>query len=384
MRFLIVGAGFSGAVIGRELAQAGHNITIIDQRPHIAGNCYTERDKNTQVMEHVYGPHIFHTSDINIWKYVNQFSEFKPYINRVKTTYQGKVYALPINLHTINQFYQKNFSPIQAKEWISSITDKNILEPQNFEEQALKFVGKDLYEAFFKGYTQKQWGCDPKELPASILKRLPLRFNYDDNYFSHIYQGIPVEGYTEIIRKILTHTNITISLNTPFFKDMVQSFDHVIWTGQLDQWFDYSEGGLGYRTLDFEKHESNGDFQGVAVMNYGDHNVPYTRISEHKHFTPWEEHEKTIYFKEFSRTCGEKDIPYYPIRLVNDKVLLKKYIELAKKDKKVTFAGRLGTYRYMDMDVTIKEAIDLSIELLFDISKSNTLKSFYHKDEFLD
>lgn len=378
MKFLIVGAGFTGAVIGRELAEAGHEVNIIDQRSHIAGNCFTKRDEETSVMEHVYGPHIFHTSDEEVWQYLNQHGEFIPYINRVKTTYQDQVYSLPINLHTINQFYKKSFNPTQAKEWINNIADQSIDEPQNFEEQALKFVGKDLYAAFFKGYTKKQWGCDPTKLPASILKRLPVRFNYDDNYFSHKYQGIPKEGYTAIVESILNHSLIKVKLNTAFDKSIVDEYDHIIWTGQLDQWFNYSQGRLGYRTLDFEKHVAEGDFQGTAVMNYGDENVPYTRISEHKYFTPWENHQKTIYFKEFSRSCKENDIPYYPIRLVNDKQLLDKYIALAKEEKKVTFAGRLGTYRYMDMDVTIKEALSLVSEILSNISKNININSFYH------
>lgn len=380
MNFLIVGAGFTGAVIGRELAIEGHQITIIDQRSHIAGNCFTERDKNTNVMEHVYGPHIFHTSDEEVWKYINQFGEFVPYINRVKTTYNDQVYSLPINLHTINQFYKTNFNPLEAKKWIDSIADKSIDEPQNFEEQALKFIGKDLYEAFFKGYTKKQWGVDPTELPASILKRLPVRFNYDDNYFSHKYQGIPKDGYTPIVANILNHKKIEVKLNKKFDKTMIKDFDHVIWTGQLDQWFDYSKGRLGYRTLDFEKFEAEGDFQGTAVMNYGNQEIPYTRISEHKHFTPWEQHEKTIYFKEFSRECGVNDIPYYPIRLVNDKALLGNYIELANKELKVTFAGRLGTYRYMDMDVTIKEALELVNKIVIDINQNTEISAFYHSE----
>lgn len=380
MNFLIVGAGFTGAVIGRELAEAGHHVKLIDQRSHIAGNCFTKRDEQTNVMEHVYGPHIFHTSDEQVWEYINKHGTFMPYINRVKTTYQNQVYSLPINLHTINQFYKKCFNPTQAKEWIESISDQSIEEPQNFEQQALKFVGKDLYEAFFKGYTKKQWGCNPTELPASILKRLPVRFNYDDNYFSHKYQGIPKDGYTPIVESILNHKNIVVQLDTSFEKKLVEQYDHVIWTGQLDQWFEYSEGRLGYRTLDFEKHVTEDDFQGTAVMNYGDEAVPYTRISEHKYFTPWETHTKTIYFKEFSRACGEKDIPYYPVRMVNDKALLEKYIALAENETKVTFAGRLGTYRYMDMDVTIKEALSVVNEILGDIKNNDKLRSFYHDE----
>ncbi len=378
MNFLIVGAGLSGSVIGRELANNGHNITIIDQRSHIAGNCFTQRDNKTNIMEHVYGPHIFHTDNDDVWNYASCHTEFMPYINRVKTTYNNEVYSLPINLHTINQFYNKCFNPQQAKDWISSISEKDIDEPINFEEQALKFIGKDLYEAFFKGYTQKQWGCDPKELPASILKRLPVRFTYEDNYFSHKYQGIPKDGYTPMVESILNHPKISVKLNTPYTKSL--DFDHIIWTGKLDQWFNYSEGRLGYRTLDFEKNYADGDFQGVAVMNYGNVEIPFTRISEHKFFTPWESHSKTIYFKEYSRNCNEDDIPYYPIRLANDKDLLSKYISLAKNQSNVTFAGRLGSYRYMDMDVTIKEALELSKNILDDIVNNRKILSFYHSE----
>lgn len=380
MKFLIVGAGFSGAVISRELAEYGHQITLIDQRSHLAGNCHTQRDKSTQIMEHVYGPHIFHTSDEDVWAYINKFGCFKPYVNRVKTTYQGQVYSLPINLHTINQFYKKSLSPIEAKQWIKSIAASDIDEPQNFEEQALKFIGKDLYLAFFKGYTKKQWGCDPKSLPASILKRLPVRFDYNDNYFSHKYQGIPELGYTKIVEVMTNHLNINIQLGHGFQPEMRSEFDHVIWTGKLDEWFGFKEGHLGYRTLDFIKNETDGDYQGTSVMNYGDETVPYTRISEHKHFTPWESHEKTIYFKEFSRVCGESDIPYYPIRLVNDKILLERYLELANQEKHVTFAGRLATYRYMDMDVTIREALNLTKLLLADIKNNKEFSSFYHQE----
>ncbi|MCD0188783.1 UDP-galactopyranose mutase [Acinetobacter sp. PW68] len=380
MNFLIVGAGFTGAVIARELAQQGHQITVIDQRSHIAGNCHTLRDENTGIMEHVYGPHIFHTSDELVWKYINKFGEFVPYINRVKTTYNNEVYSLPINLHTINQFYKKSMNPQEAKDWIKSIASDDIQEPKNFEEQALKFIGKDLYESFFKGYTKKQWGCEPSSLPASILKRLPVRFNYDDNYFSHKYQGMPRDGYTYLVQNILSHENIAIKLTTKFDAVLKNEFDHIIWTGKLDEWFDYKKGHLGYRTLDFIKFEAEGDFQGTAVMNYGNEEVPFTRISEHKHFTPWEEHHRTIYFKEYSRACTEKDIPYYPIRLVDDKKILDEYIKLARDERGVTFAGRLATYRYMDMDVTIREALDLSEKMLKDIVQGKLIESFYHQE----
>lgn len=360
MKFAIVGAGFSGAVLARELAEIGHVSDVYESRDHIAGNCYTERDQATGIMIHKYGPHIFHTDDEEVWNYVRKFSDFKPYINRVKTTVKGQVYSLPINLHTINQFFGKSFNPSEAKDFISSIGDNTIDEPKSFEEQAEKFVGTDLYEAFFKGYTLKQWGCSPSLLPASILKRLPVRFNYDDNYFNHKYQGMPEKGYTELVANILDHENISIKLNSRFEPQYTVDYDHVFYTGPIDAWFGHSEGRLGYRTLDFQREDHDGDYQGCAVMNYGDQEVPYTRISEHKYFSPWEEHASTIVFKEYSRECGEDDIPYYPIRLVNEKELLRVYVEKAKGENKVSFLGRLGTYRYLDMDVTIKEALDAS------------------------
>lgn len=379
MKFLVVGCGLTGAVISRSLADAGHSIIIIDQRSHIAGNCHTERDKNTGIMEHVYGPHIFHTSDETVWDYINKHGEIMPYTNRVKTTYKNQVYSLPINLHTINQFYQKSLNPTEAKEFLNTITDKSISLPNNFEEQALKFIGKDLYEAFFKGYTLKQWGCNPKSLPASILKRLPVRFNYDDNYYSHKYQGMPKDGYTKIIQSITNHEKIQININKKYSHDEKNEYDHIIWTGKIDEWFDYAEGRLSYRTLDFIKHEATGDFQGTAVMNYGDITVPYTRIHEHKHFSPWESHDKTIYIEEHSRLCEENDIPYYPIHLEEENTLLDKYLELAKKEKDITFAGRLGTYRYMDMDVSIKEALALAESLISDLANQVEIKPFYNK-----
>ncbi|MAR00975.1 MAG: UDP-galactopyranose mutase [Oceanospirillaceae bacterium] len=373
---LLVGAGFTCAVIARMLASESYKVTVLDSRPHVAGNCHSDRDAETGVMTHVYGPHIFHTDDQQVWEYVNQFVNFIPYTNRVKTTSQGRVYSLPINLHTINQFFDKTFSPDEAKNFIESLGAHGITEPQTFEDQALKFVGKDLYEAFFKGYTMKQWGCHPSELPASILKRLPIRFNYNDNYFFHKYQGMPENGYTVLVEKILDHPNITVRLNSLFDRSMSTDFDHVFYSGPLDGYFDYELGRLGYRTLDFEKFIYNGDYQGTAVMNYGDVDVPYTRITEHKHFSPWEEHEASVCYKEFSRDCGIDDIPYYPIRLVKEKALLSQYVEKAKAEKSVTFVGRLGTYRYLDMDVTIREALDTATLFLASIEQGTSMPAF--------
>ncbi|SKC20607.1 UDP-galactopyranose mutase [Kosakonia radicincitans] len=364
MKVAIVGAGISGAVIARLLAEQGIASVVFDKRSHIAGNCHSERDPQTNVMLHVYGPHIFHTDDKEVWDFVNQYSEFMPYTNRVKAIYKGNVYLLPVNLHTINQFFSKTMRPDQARAFIESKADKSIVEPQNFEEQAISMIGRELYEAFFKGYTRKQWGCEPTELPASILKRLPLRFNYDDNYFNHKYQGMPKEGYTEMVAKILDHELIEVRTRIEFVASESAAWQHVFWSGALDGYFNFSEGRLGYRTLDFEKFIADGDYQGTAVINYCEEDVPYTRITEHKHFSPWESHEKTTCYREFSRFCTEDDIPYYPIRMVKEKELLNRYLDKALELSNTTFVGRLGTYRYLDMDVTIREAIDVAKKFL--------------------
>jgi UDP-galactopyranose mutase len=356
--FLMVGAGLSGAVIGRHLAEAGHQVTILDARPHVAGNCHTERDGETGVLVHVYGPHIFHTDDAEVWDYVNRYQTFLPYKNRVKTISGGAVYSLPVNLHTINQFFGRTMGPDEARAFLATQADTTLTDPQTFEEQALRFVGRGLYEAFFKGYTQKQWGVDPTRLPASILKRLPVRFNYDDNYFFHRFQGMPQDGYTAMVERILDHPGITVHLDTRFTRDQAGGYDHVFYSGPLDGWYDFDLGRLGYRTLDFERFTHPGDYQGTAVMNYGEATVPWTRITEHKHFAPWESHEASVLYREFSRDCGPGDIPYYPIRLMEEQALLRQYVARAEGERGVTFVGRLGTYRYLDMDVTIREALD--------------------------
>ena len=357
MTILIVGAGFSGAVIAREFALAGFDVEVCDQRNHVAGNCHTRRHDNG-VMVHEYGPHIFHTDDEAIWNYLGAFVTMRPFVNRVKAYSGGKVYSLPINLHTINQFFERQMDPREAQAFIASQADASIHEPANFEEQALKFVGPGLYKAFFQGYTAKQWGVSPKELPASILRRLPLRFNYDDNYYSHRFQGLPEEGYTAAVARILEHPRIGVRLGVACDPAKLTGFQHVFWTGALDAWFGHRLGRLSYRTLDFECFEAVGDHQGNAVINYCDPDVPYTRVTEHKHFAPWETHQASVLYREYSRACGNDDIPYYPVRLAHDKQLLGRYLDLANASRGVTFVGRLGTYRYLDMDVTIREALD--------------------------
>lgn len=362
-KFLIVGAGFSGAVLAHKLAaQLDCVIDVWDERDHVAGNCHTQRDAETNVMVHEYGPHIFNTDKKEIWDFVNSFVEFVPFINRVKANYNGNIYSLPVNLHTINQFFNQTFGPQEAKAFIEAQGDKTITDPQSFEEQALKFLGKDLYHAFFYGYTKKQWGCEPSELPASILKRLPVRFNYNDNYYNNPYQGIPVNGYTELVEKLLSSPRISISLNKKFKfnSDLLAAYDHIFYTGPIDAFFDHKFGRLGYRTVTFEKHTADGDYQGNAVINYCDAAVPYTRVHEHKHFAPWENHEKTVYFKEFSKETTPEDIPYYPKRLESDKKMLDAYRTEAAQSSRLSFLGRLATYRYMDMHHVIGEALDFA------------------------
>jgi UDP-galactopyranose mutase len=378
VRFAIVGAGFSGAVVARELAEAGHSIVVFDARDHVAGNCFTARHA-TGVMVHTYGPHIFHTQHEHVWQYINKFGEMMPYQHRVKAISKQTMYSLPVNLKTINQFFDRDFDADEAEKFIASKADNTITDPVSFEDQGLRFVGRELYEAFFAGYTSKQWGVDPKELPASILARLPVRFNDDDTYFSHPYQAIPKDGYTPIVEAILNHDEIELHLSTRFSPTESKefgSFDHIIWTGPIDAYFGFEFGRLGYRTLDFVPEVADGDYQGHPVVNYCDTDVPYTRITEHKHFAPWESHDKTIVYREFSRLCGEADTPYYPIRLVKEKEQLLNYVQRARDAKGVTFIGRLGTYRYLDMDVTIHEALLASKTMLECIASKQPLPSF--------
>ena len=377
VRFAIAGAGFSGAVIARELARAGHDVVVFETRDHVAGNCHTERDPQTQVLVHRYGPHIFHTADERVWDYVNDFATMMPFNHRVRTTVQGRVYLLPVNLLTINQLFETTFSPDEARAFIAEQADATIGEPRNFEEQALKFMGRRLYEAFFLGYTRKQWGLEPTEIPASVLKRLPLRFSYEDSYFNHPHQAIPREGYTALVEAILDHPGIEVRLSTAYSEDDRAGFDHSVWSGPLDAWFSHRFGRLGYRTLDFEEIRATGDHLGCAVMNYGDLDVPYTRIAEHKHFAPWEEHEGTVCFRETSRLAGADDTPYYPIRLADDKSVLRRYLDAARAETGVTFVGRLGTYRYLDMDVTIAEALAAADGILAAAGSRSAIPSLF-------
>lgn len=383
-RYLIIGSGFSGCVLANRLSEAlDCRIEIWDEREHMGGNCHTSRDERTGVMVHRYGPHIFNTDQKEIWDFVNRFGEFRPYVHRVKAMSAGKIYPLPVNLLTINQFFNKTFNPDEAKAFLKTQGDTSIGEAGNFEEQALKFIGKDLYKAFFYGYTKKQWGCEPSELPASILKRIPVRFNYDDNYHNNIFTGIPVDGYTAVMQKMIDNPSITLTLNKKYLPgEDVSSYDHVFYTGPIDAYFNYNAGRLGYRTVTFEQHYAIGDYQGLSQMNFCDEKVPYTRIAEHKHFTPWETHDETVYFKEFSKETTETDIPYYPKRLSADKLILQKYREQASSLKGVSFLGRLATYRYMDMHHVIGEAIGFAASFINAINNKTQPPVFSNEENF--
>lgn len=374
--YLVVGAGFSGAVIARKLAEFGFQVICIDKRNHIAGNCHTERDLETNVMEHKYGPHIFNTNDKVVWDYVNSFGDIMPFKNKVIADTDKGMFSMPMNLLTINQFFNTKLTPKTVEAYLKN--KQEIIEsPQNFEEQALAFLGQELYDNFFYGYTKKQWGCSPKELPAAILKRLPIRFNYDDNYYNSKYQGIPKNGYTSLIQNILDHKNIKVRLNTTYNKQEKSNYKHVFYTGPIDSYLDCKHGKLGYRTVYFEKEIYTEDYQGNAVVNYCSKDVPYTRIHEHKHFAPWETHNKTIVVKEFSKETLKNDEPYYPKRLVGDMVVLEKYKdELRELKDNVSFVGRLATYRYMDMDKVIKEALEYSDYFLDNYKNKNIDKIF--------
>ena len=356
--YLVVGAGLYGAVFAYEAKKKGKTCLVIDKRDHIAGNIYCENIHDINV--HKYGAHIFHTSDKKIWEYVNQFAEFNNYINSPVARYKDELYNLPFNMNTFSKMWNIA-TPQEAKDIIASqIADLNITEPKNLEEQALSLVGKDVYEKLIKGYTEKQWGRDCKHLPSFIIKRLPLRFIYDNNYFNDRYQGIPIGGYTKIVEKMLD--GIEVRLNTNYL-DNREEFDamadKIVYTGMIDQFYDYKLGVLEYRSVRFETEELDMEnFQGNAVVNYTEREVPYTRIIEHKHFE-FGKQPTTIISREYSSEWKKGDEPYYPVNNDKNNNLYQQYKELADKEAKVIFGGRLGGYKYYDMDKVIMAALEM-------------------------
>ncbi|WP_443661039.1 UDP-galactopyranose mutase [Eshraghiella crossota] len=355
--YLIVGAGLFGAVFAYEATKKGKKCLVIDKRDHIAGNIYTKETENINV--HQYGAHIFHTSDRKIWDYVNSFADFNNYINSPVAVYKDELYNLPFNMNTFSKMWNIK-TPSEAKAIIEKqIEELNITEPKNLEEQALSLVGTDVYEKLIKGYTEKQWGRDCKELPAFIIKRLPLRFTYDNNYFNDRYQGIPIGGYTKIVEKMLEGSDVLLDTDYfEFIKDNEGIADKVLFTGMIDEYYDFCYGHLEYRTVRFETEVLDCDnYQGNAVVNYTDREVPYTRIIEHKHFE-FGKQEKTIISREYSTEWEPGMEPYYPVNNERNNDLFEKYKALADKEEKVIFGGRLGNYKYYDMDKVIIAALE--------------------------
>ena len=361
VKYLIVGAGLFGATFAHEVAKYGNKITVIEKRDHIAGNIYTKEIDDIQV--HQYGAHIFHTSNKKVWNYIHQFADFNRYTNSPMANYKGHMYNLPFNMNTFSEMWGVR-TPQEALAKINEQRQEMAgKEPNNLEEQAISLIGRDIYDKLIKGYTEKQWGRKCTELPAFIIKRLPVRLIYDNNYFNDDYQGIPIGGYTRMVEKMLDHPNITVKLNTDFFDkkdEYLENYDKIVYTGMIDKFFDYKLGELEYRSLRFETEEKNvGNYQGNAVINYTDAETPYTRVIEHKHFEFGKgDKDKTIITREYPADWHRGDEPYYPVNNDRNNQLYAKYAELAKKQDKVIFGGRLGQYKYYNMDQVIEAALN--------------------------
>lgn len=357
--YLIVGTGLFGAVFAHEMTKQGKSCLAIDKRDHIGGNIYTKEMEGIQV--HVYGAHIFHTSNKETWDYINQFAEFNHYINSPVAVYKDELYNLPFNMNTFSKLWGIR-TPKEAQERIQAqIASLGITDPQNLEEQALSLVGVDVYEKLVKGYTEKQWGRDCKDLPSFIIKRLPLRFTYDNNYFNDRYQGIPIGGYTAIIEKLFEGTDVILNTEyRPFMAENPDIASRVIYTGMIDEYYDFCFGPLQYRTVSFETEVLDvPNYQGNAVVNYTEREVPYTRIIEHKHFE-FGKQDKTVISREYPTEWKPGMEPYYPINDAVNSELFEKYQKLADRETNVFFGGRLGNYKYYDMDKTIEAARDLA------------------------
>ena len=368
---VVVGSGLFGLTIAEQAASRwGLRVAIVERRSHLGGNAYSEIDPETGIEVHKYGAHLFHTSNERVWEYVNRFTSFTSYVHRVWTTVDGVVYPMPVNLGTINQFFSAAYGPDEARALIAQqAAEVDGQEITDFESKGVSLVGRPLFEAFFKNYTAKQWQTDPKDLPASIISRLPVRYNYDSRYFNDKYEGLPVDGYTAWMERMVASDLIDVYLDTDFFdpenplnKAAVVGKVPVVYTGPVDRYFDYSAGDLSWRTVDFDKEVvDTGDYQGCSVMNYGDIDVPFTRIIEFRHFHPERDYqdEKTVIFREFSRFADHGDEPYYPVNTAQDRERLEQYRELMKNEDRVFFGGRLGTYKYLDMHMAIASALTM-------------------------
>jgi UDP-galactopyranose mutase len=361
---VVVGSGFFGLTVAeRAASELGLRVLVLERRPHIGGNAYSAQDPDTGIEVHVYGSHLFHTSNPRVWEYCNHFTRFTGYQHRVYTNHRGQVFPMPINLGTINQFFDAAYGPDEARRLVAEqAAEVPPGQASNLEEKAISLIGRPLYEAFIRGYTAKQWQTDPKDLPAEIISRLPVRYTYDNRYFNDAYEGLPVDGYTAWLERMADHPNIEVRLATDFFdhKDDMLGRVPIVYTGPVDRYFDYVEGALGWRTLDFEPEVvATGDFQGTSVMNYADEDVPFTRIHEFRHFHPERDYPRdaTVIMREYSRFADKGDEPYYPINTPEDRKRLLAYRGLAKGEDGVVFGGRLGSYKYLDMHMAIGSAL---------------------------
>ena len=366
---VVVGSGLFGLTVAERCAhELGLRVLVIDRRDHIGGNAYSEPDPVTGIEVHRYGAHLFHTSSERVWQYVNRFTSFTPYVHRVYTTHDGVVYPMPINLGTINQFFHASYGPDEARALIAEQAGELAgADPANLNDKGISLIGRPLYEAFIKDYTRKQWQTDPKDLPASVISRLPVRYTYDNRYFNDTYEGLPTDGYTAWLERMVDSPRIDVRLSTDFF-DTGQPYHQealvgrvpVVYTGPIDRYFSYSAGALGWRTIDLAtEYPDTGDYQGTAVMNYPDLDRPYTRVIEPRHFHPERDYptDRTVIMKEFSRVAGEGDEPYYPVNAPGDRERLLVYRDLAAREPDVVFGGRLGTYQYLDMHMAIGAAL---------------------------
>ena len=364
---VVVGTGLFGLTVAERMAEQGRKVLMIDRRDHLGGNAYSETDPDTGIEVHRYGAHLFHTSNERVWEYVNRFTS---YVHRVYTTHRGEVFPMPINLGTINQFFRSAYGPEAARALVrEQAAELEGRRPANLDEQGVSLIGRPLYEAFIQGYTAKQWQTDPRELPASIISRLPVRYTYDNRYFNDTHEGLPTGGYTAWLERMADHPNIEVRLSTDFFDDAqpvskkaVVGQVPVVYTGPVDRYFEDAEGSLSWRTLDFEREVLPvGDFQGTPVMNYADTEVPFTRILEFRHFHPEREYttDKTVIVREYSRFAERGDEPYYPVNTPTDRERLKRYRELMADEPDVHFGGRLGTYQYLDMHMAIGSALSM-------------------------
>ncbi|MBU4335475.1 MAG: UDP-galactopyranose mutase [Actinobacteria bacterium] len=368
---VVVGAGLFGLTVAERCAAQGMRVLVVERREHIGGNAYSEVEPSTGIEVHRYGAHLFHTSNERVWEYVNRFTAFTSYVHRVRTVHGGEVFGLPITLGTINQFFRSALGPDAARALIASQAGElDGRTPANLDEQGVSLIGRPLYEAFVRGYTAKQWQTDPRDLPASIISRLPVRFNYDDRYFDDRYEGLPVDGYTAWFERMVDHPRIEVQLGVDFL-DPTATVSRagtvgrvpVVYTGAIDRWFAHREGMLGWRTLDFASEVVPvGDVQGIAVLNYADLDVPWTRIIEFRHFHPERTHyptDRSVIAREYSRAAGPDDEPYYPIGSSADRARLAAYRALADGEPGVVFGGRLGRYQYLDMHQAIAAALTL-------------------------